>query len=696
MAKVWTDIVAGVRFLRANPLASSMTVGIVAAFSAVGAVLAIGPIFAQKTLSAEATGWGVLVTSFGIGMAIGMATVNKLVEFAERDRLFVWSLIAAAVTLWVLAAMPNITLAAIFTVVLGCFCGAAWVSGYVLLQENIADEYRGRTFGSLTVLSRFGLFLSLAAFPALAGLVVLAVATGVLAALVPAWISSRLDVVSALAGRRGIVRSRRRWVLLGLVLGAAGGGLAAFGAWRIDWVLIVIGLAVAEVGVVLCTPAIVGLVARLGRFMPLAPRIALRDTSRNRTAAAPAISAVMAAVVGSLAVSVVLIASTERDRDAYRSASRPGDVAVFVGGPKQAPGGQQSLPSEALASLRSIMPVEQVHAIGVTSCGPELCDVGMRPPPALDCPYAPYVLQHEPTAPEQRAARRDSRCDGVGDRYLYFGGLGSDRGLVVVIDATAAGAAANITTEDADVAAAALRAGDVVVDDERYLDNGRVTLAITTVSPEGQRRDTRTVTAPGFVLPHRTLAPIAMMTTTTARTLGLSSAPIITLATTSRMPTQEERDRLQAALGDRFSFTVVEEPSTDTTGLLVLAIVAGVITLGAAAIATGLAAADGRADLGTLAAVGASPGVRRMLSLSQSGVIAGLGSLLGAAAGLSASMAVLFALNQRYADIWPAPTPYRIAVPWLNVGIALLVVPLIAMLGAGLLTRSRLPIERRL
>ena len=31
--------------------------------------------------------------------------------------------------------------------------------------------------------------------------------------------------------------------------------------------------------------------------LPLAPRIALRDTSRNRTAAAPAISAVMAAVV---------------------------------------------------------------------------------------------------------------------------------------------------------------------------------------------------------------------------------------------------------------------------------------------------------------------------------------------------------------------------------------------------------------
>jgi hypothetical protein len=72
-------------------------------------------------------------------------------------------------------------------------------------------------------------------------------------------------------------------------------------------------------------------------------------------------------------------------------------------------------------------------------------------------------------------------------------------------------------------------------------------------------------------------------------------------------------------------------------------------------------------------------------------MIAGLGSLLGAVAGLGASVAVLFALNQRYADVWPAPTLYRIQVPWLNVGIALLVVPLVATLGAGLLTRWSLP-----
>ncbi len=164
------------------------------------------------------------------------------------------------------------------------------------------------------------------------------------------------------------------------------------------------------------------------------------------------------------------------------------------------------------------------------------------------------------------------------------------------------------------------------------------------------------------------------------------------------MPTVAEQDRFQGALGTDYEVYVERGPGSQpaTSALLVLAIVAGLITLGAAAIATGLAAADGRADLGTLAAVGASPRVRRGLSLSQSGVIAGLGSLLGTAAGLGGSVAVLVVLNRGYADLWPAPTPYPIAVPWLNVGIAVLVVPLVAMLGAGLLTRSRLPIERRL
>jgi putative ABC transport system permease protein len=522
-------------------------------------------------------------------------------------------------------------------------------------------------------------------FPvALATVACLAVVTGVLAALVPAWISSRQNVVVGLTGRRGITRSRRRWVVLGLALIAVGTAVAAVGAWQIDLTVILGGVVLGELGLVLCTPAIVGLVARLGHRLPLALRIALRDTSRNRTAAAPAVSAVMAVVVGSLAISVILTSGIAND--ASQVAGSAGDVTVHPIA-NTGPGKEQPLPPEAAAALRDTAPVEQVHRIDLASCADVDCLLHISIPPERDCPYSHDLLRREPNAEEQRAARRDARCDDVGRSRRYFGKLHSASGIAVVIDTDATDA---LLQRDADVAAAALRDGAVVVDDPRYLDDGRVTLTATQTGGEQ-----RTVTAPGFALPHRAKAPIAMMTSETAHALGLRSTPFTTLASTSRAPTVEEQDRIRALLGNDFTLHVELGAEPDTQALTVLAIVAGIITIGSAALATGLAAADSRADLTMLAAIGASPRLRRMLSLCQAGVIAGLGSLLGAVAGVGTATAVLAALNQRFADLWPAPLPFQITVPWLNVGVALVVVPAVAMLGAGLLTRSHLPIEQR-
>jgi dTMP kinase len=170
LSRVWRDVVDGVRFLFEDSIASAMTAGIVIAFAAVGAVLALGPIFVNTTLQAKAAGWGVVVVAFGIGMAIGMAGSNQVTKFIERDLVFTRALLSAAAALFVLAAMPTFAFAAMVTVWLGLFCGLAWVSGYTLLQENVEDEYRGRTFASLTVLSRLGLFLSLTIFPILSSI----------------------------------------------------------------------------------------------------------------------------------------------------------------------------------------------------------------------------------------------------------------------------------------------------------------------------------------------------------------------------------------------------------------------------------------------------------------------------------------------------------------------------------------------
>ncbi len=170
VSRIWRDVADGVRFLREDSMASAMTAGIVVAFSAVGAVLALGRIFVEDSLQAGSRGWGFIVTAFGIGMGLGMAGANQVARVIQRVSVLPWSMVAAALSLFVLAVMPSLGFASVMTVWLGAFCGVAWVTGYTLLQENVRDEFRGRTFASLAVLSRMGLFLSRAAFPTLAGI----------------------------------------------------------------------------------------------------------------------------------------------------------------------------------------------------------------------------------------------------------------------------------------------------------------------------------------------------------------------------------------------------------------------------------------------------------------------------------------------------------------------------------------------
>jgi len=168
MTRVFRDTLDGIRFVREDSIAAAMTGGLVIAFAGVGAVLAVMPIFVTNTLHGEQSGWGLVVTAFGVGLALGLLAANQAARLLDRDRAAVLSLGAAGAMLILLAAMPNLSWVVALAVWLGAFCGLAYVSGYTLLQENVVDEYRGRTFAALTTLSRVVLFVSLIIFPTLA------------------------------------------------------------------------------------------------------------------------------------------------------------------------------------------------------------------------------------------------------------------------------------------------------------------------------------------------------------------------------------------------------------------------------------------------------------------------------------------------------------------------------------------------
>ncbi|MEV4532252.1 FtsX-like permease family protein [Asanoa sp. NPDC049518] len=538
---------------------------------------------------------------------------------------------------------------------------------------------------------------------ALALVAALALVTGVLAALVPAVSAARQDVVAALTGRRGALRSRRRWVVLGVLLVVFGGLVAVAGALTGRATGILGGLVLAELGLVLITPALVGVIASLGRSLPLGPRIALRDTARNRAAAAPAISAVMAAVASCVALGTFLASDNDRQVDQYRTGLPLGYAAIQLAEADKGVPTTDRVTAAVSPSL-AVTGVQQVDGITCPSTNGESqwCYVAAKMPAALACPFDRNA--GELPAEQQKQALADPRCRTA---VYQFG----NTPFTAVVGTGANMAALSAPSqEDLRAAATVLAAGGAVVSDPNLLTDGKLTLEVRgdDGSGDGTEKVLRSATVAGYALrtgveasqgpPAIGMVQRTYLSPAAVAALGLNTVPEGFVVSTAKVPDQSAQDRLAAAVaelpGRGYATVELGAPTGVPFEALVLAAAAIIVALGATFVATGLAAADGRGDLSTLAAIGAAPSVRRVLTLSQAGVIAGLGSLLGTTAGLGTGWAILASYNRQFSGRWPQEIPYPFAVP----GIVLLLlvsIPVIAMLGTGLVTRARLPIERR-
>lgn len=565
----------------------------------------------------------------------------------------------------------------------GAVGGLALGVPLAVLARPLVEEYAvNRLAGSL----RF--------YPtALLAAIALAVFTGFLASLVPAFTAARQNVVAALAGRRGITRSRKRWMALGVVLAAVGSTIAVLGAFAVRAEVILAGLVIGQLGLVVLTPSLIGLLGRFGRSLPLTARIALRDTARNRSSAAPAISAVMAVVAGSVMIGIYYYSNQVLQEEQYQMRLPLGYASVGV--QKWDATGPHPLDDALLAKLTSsaqaTLPVDRTAVLQTVECADQVaatCEITPVYPEAQQCPYQALPAP----GPERDKALADKRCKG--GQPWSSGAVGK----AVVDDGAHLAMLTGGHGDDLARAQAVLRSGGIVVADPLLLHDGKVDLTVQ--RPDAGIGKDAAFSLPGYALTSGVPGFGAVVGPGALTGHGLAAKPGMMLIATTRMPTTAEVDAFNEAALDVNSISWVfyeagpGHPDTDL-GLIVLALASAIVTLAATAVVTGLAAADGRADLTTLAAVGASPRVRRFMSLSQSGVIAGLGTVLGLVAGAAGAYAMIFAINRSMLDQrWPNIVTLPMATPWLMMTGAL-VVPVIAMLGAGLLTRSRLPIERR-
>ncbi|MFF8552660.1 FtsX-like permease family protein [Streptomyces sp. NPDC015501] len=593
---------------------------------------------------------------------------------------------------------------------IGAVAGVGAGFGLTALFRPMIEDYTGSRFGELTV--RPWEILGIAAL----GLV-----TGVLAALAPAIVAGRQSVLESLTGRRGARRGSRVLPVIGLIALTAGVGVAVYGGVAGDTAFVAGGSVLAELGVLGCIPVIVGFLGRLGRSLPLTPRIALRDAARNRGRTAPAVAAVMAAVAGSVAIATYTSSSAAEQAYDYVPNMTPGTLALTA----TDLGADAELPRSRTAVEQNYPVIGKAADFGRVWAGSD-CSVHHRE--EGDCGELELVkpsgeghtcplkgegakeLALRLSADEHKRVMNSPAC--MDENYTMVA-FGTAEHKIVIGGADVLDTYVKL---DDPAAAKALEAGTPVLLNSAYAKNGEVTLKATHAysDQDGKNRARRPGAARTttdrlkvYVAPDRYAATPGIrmvMPRKTAERLGLHVEDYGSFYTLGREATDAERQAAYAALAQAgnkaYLMTSDEEFRTeDDTILLILALFAGVVTLGAAAITTGLSKADAEADLTTLSAVGAPPGLRRSLSGFQCLVVALTGVLLGTAAGLVPAIALRLtdlraALAEMRAD--PMQSAYTpIVMPWETVGLLALAVPVLAGLLAAALTGSRQRLTRR-
>ncbi|HEU5029997.1 MAG TPA: FtsX-like permease family protein, partial [Spirillospora sp.] len=489
--------------------------------------------------------------------------------------------------------------------------------------------------------------------------------SGVLAALVPAVQAARMDVVAALAGRREAGRARRGWPIAGAVLVLLGVAACLFGTGALHELGAALGAAAIVIGCVMATPWLVGAAGRGARWLPLPLRLAVRDGARNRGRAAPVVAAIMAAVAG-ITVFAIGVASDGRQERAEYEPRLPMGTAMV-----RPPSGRADAVSAAIARELPGVPVVPLRTL---------------PGEGSECDQADTA-----------------KCPSVGLA------AGPSRSRTIVLDNVVGGAreARLLLGRDDPAVTAALAAGKVVMFGSGPLPGGTTTLTVSYWKDDRQHTVRTVRGVPALAVREDPHVQALLPPSAAAR----SGVPVRTEALgidrADHRVTKAEQSRLTEVLAgftDNDDGVYVERGHVGSPSpmLLALAIAGAVLAFGGTMIATGLAAADARPDLATLAAIGARPRTRRLLAMGQAGFVAVLGCWLGIAAGFVPGVAVARPLTAVAAvpagpDGSPAVPGHgpTLDVPWpllLAVGVA---VPLLAVAAAALFTRRGLPLTRR-
>ncbi|BDZ38739.1 FtsX-like permease family protein [Microbacterium suwonense] len=542
-----------------------------------------------------------------------------------------------------------------------------------------------------------------------AAIAALAVIVGTASAMLPARAAAKVDVLAMLRGGRRpqtVRRSRPVWGIALMLLGVGTSIAAVAGLLWVrsalvssddiraiaSYVGVFAGPVIVQVGVIVSGHWLLTKLVRPLSRLGLAPRLAIRDAAANGTRSAAALGSIGAAVmIATFAVSVVGMTVGAQGYD-YTAAAPRGTMTMEVFGESGDP--ESPIVSRAKAVLDAQSPTADARL---------LMPLNEADLMALELPDAEVAM---PVSPEEiicrgdGSSRRDAECEHR---------LGALTGLRVT---TPESLPVLLGTADVADAQRVLRDGGAVVLDRSLLHDGRLVIgfwnarkaydaggtmhwsgetsvalgegaAVAQDEPDHQETlDTVLIDVP------ERYRYSALLSEQTAERLGIRVGSLTLVGAFEQPADQQMVERINAAAGFEAGFYVRAEtgPPSPVVGILLLLAATGILMLGTSAIVLGLARIDGAADDATLAAVGATPGLRRGISFWQGSIIALLGSVTGAAIGLLPVWGLL-ATEQGY---------YRPeSIPWWAIGTIAVGLPLLVAAVNAITSRRRPVVTRR-
>ncbi|MFI6499178.1 FtsX-like permease family protein [Nonomuraea typhae] len=490
-----------------------------------------------------------------------------------------------------------------------------------------------------------------------AGIALLGLASGIIAALAPAFRAARQTPAEVLGGRDDGYGARDRAgkpVLGGLLVAL---GLAAtYLAVQTDLALILAAAVLTVLGSVALMPWLVSRTADLAGRLPLPLRLSVRDATRHRVRTASAAAAVMAVTGMLVAVGVGITSSESHERAEYRAPMPRGTISLTA--PTMDERNWAGLRTAAAARLPGLRFVPALNArdkngrigqfrISKLTRDCDRCGIPLRFLHELKIGSADLLeLFLGKKDPEVQAALAAGKAIAFGPGYIR------DGHMEVMFDAESSGV---IDEKPLRLAAVEARAADPVL--------SGVLLPPGPLAEAGYRLETRSLFA--------------------AHDVADSDAFVQEMATLS--------------WGVRI---YVETGYTNRNSALfyALGVASLILVLGGTFAATGLAAADMRRDLDTMSAVGAPARTRRLVIAAQAGYICVLGALVGLVVGLVTGVAVAWSLMDQSRAGWQLGPEVTgpIVIPWALLAVVVLALPLIAASLSGLFARTRLTLSRRL